>query len=349
MNDNDDTSQGDFQSALLTEFGVPPATDDTTPPAPTPGEGEGEGGEATPPAAGAEVTPPEGEQPKGNEPPKPQGGEGDDDTPKPGEGEATDIPKETPEEKANREALEAANKEEPKPLTAEDIKKVLDERESSTQERVSQLHEAREAIINKVYPEGIDTKIYDTDGKVIKDAQEIVDRGLINERTGEPYTYEEAASFMLQANKKIAEQVEELNSWAEDVAEQNISLNEGNQRVMEQWGDILKAMPNVAKRLADEYVNTQLTFDKTGSYITKMATTPERFYNLVMPAYQKLGEAMAAQNAAATQQQAQEQAQQQQNEQNERMGLPPQRGTSDTKANTGNPMLDALVDELNKG
>lgn len=348
MNENDSApTQDDFQSALVAEF--TPASDNTTPPAPAPTSDEG-AGDATPPVAGAEV-PPVDNKPSDGEPPKPQGGE--EDAPKDGEqpkpGEATDIPKETPEEKANREAQEAANKEEPKPLTAEDIKKVLDERESSSQERVSQLHEAREAIISKVYPEGIDTKIYDTDGKVIKTAQDIVDRGLVNERTGEPYTYEEAASFMLEANKKMAEQVEELNSWAENVAEENISLNEGNQRVMAQWGDTLKAMPNLAAKLAEEYVSTQLTFDKTNSYITKMAMTPERFYGLVMPAYQKLGEALTAQQAAAQTQQQQEQNEQQQNEQAERNGLPPQRGTSDTRANTGNPMLDALVDELNKG
>lgn len=342
MNDNEIPSQDDFQSALVAEF--TPASEDITPPAPAPASDEGAGG-TPPPAAGAEVPPTDDKTPPAGEPQKPQGGE--EDAPK--DGEATDIPKETPEEKANREAQEAANKEEPKPLTAEDIKKVLDERESSSQERVSQLHEAREAIISKVYPEGIDTKIYDTDGKVIQTAQDIVDRGLVNERTGEPYTYEEAASFMLEANKKMAEQVEELNSWAENVAEENISLNEGNQRVMQQWGDTLKAMPNLAKQLAEEYVSTQLTFDKTNSYITKMAMTPERFYGLVMPAYQKLGEALAAKNTAAADQQAADQRAAEENEQAERNGLPPQRGTSDTRANTGNPMLDALVDELNKG
>lgn len=348
---NDDN---DFQAAFIAELGgTPPDTESTTPPAPTPANGEGEGGEQTP-AAGTEgeqpVTPPAGsDQPKDGEPAAPQGGEqpnpADGEQPKPGE----PAKAETPEEKANREALEAAQAEAPKPLTPDDIKNAVRDYHSETTQRVEQVHQARNEIIEKIYPEGIDKNIYDSNGQVVKTAQDIVDRGLINERTGEPYTYDEAASFMLEAGRKMSENIEELNSWAENVAEQNISLVEGNHRVMEQWGDVLKAMPKLAQELAAEYVTTQLEFDKTGSYITRMGMAPEAYYNRVMAPYKQLGEALAAKAALEQSQQTEQQQQQQQNEQNERNGLPPQRGTSTVKANTGDEMVDALVDELNKG
>lgn len=340
-----DNNQDEFQTALAAEFDLPPDTDDTTPPAPATASDE-DGGEKPPKVEleGEQPVPPvaEGEKPKPSESADLQNDE--------------QSKQETAEEKANRETKEAANTEPPKPLTAEDIQAAIRADRTETQGRVEQIHSVREEIVGKLYPEGIDKNIYDTDNKVIKTAQDIVDRGLMNERTKEPYTYEEAASFILDANRQMAQNIEELNSWAETVAEQNISLIESNQRVISQWGEILNAMPDLAKELADEYINTQLEFDKTGSYITRMGMLPEKYYSRIMAPYKKLGEALANQQATQQTTQAQqeqqlkaEKQQKQQDEQAERNGLPPQRGNSSTKANTGDPMLDALVDELNKG
>lgn len=352
MSSNDTPS--DFTAAFEAEMGVTPPANDPTPPAPTPVDGEGEGGEQ-PSKASTEgeqpVSPPAGTpQPKVDEPAAPQDGE------KPnGEGEEPSKPaedgqkKETAEETANREGQEAAGTDEPKPLTSEDIKKAIAEANSESTQRIERVQHVRDEIISTVHPEGIDKNIYDSNGNVIKTAQDIVDRGLINEHTGEPYTYEQAAQFILEANRQMTENVEQLNSWAESVAEQNINLHEGNQRVMEKWGDILQAMPELAKDLAAKYITKQLEFDKTNSYITKMAMTPEEFYDTVMPPYRKLGEALANKRVEEENAAAQQQQQEQQQEQAERTGLPPQRGQSAVKANTGDPMLDALVDELAKG
>lgn len=335
MDDNNKLTESDFQDALATEFGLvpdsatPPAADDTPPTPPAPAPADDDAG-ATPPAAEEQV-PPAGDTPPAGEPANPQG----DATP-PAAGEEEQPPA-------------AGEAEQPKPLTPDDIKAAIREANQETAQRVDQVHSAREEIISKIYPGGIDRNIYDSDGKVIKTAQDIVDRGLINERTNEAYTYEEAASFVLEANRKMTENINELNQWAENVAEQNISLVESNKRVMDQWGETLKAMPDVAKELAETYITTQLEFDKTGSYITRMGMSPEQFYSTVLAPYKQMGATMAqqqaAEQAAAQQQAAQAAAAQQQ----ERNGLPPQRGTAETKANTGDPMLDALVDELNKG
>lgn len=315
--------EGDFTNALYEEFGIEPEAATPEPQAPTPEAGE------------------EGKQPDTVETPKAEDDgqvpeDKTDEPAKPAEG----APETDGAEDKKPEAPEA-----PKYLTKDDVVEAMREYEQQTQGRVDQVHEARQQIIDTLHPEGIDTNIYDTNGNVVKTAQDIVDRGLINERTGEPFTYEEAASFMLQAQQQMAKNVEELNNWAEDIAEKNISLIESNKRVMEQYSDLLQAMPNVAKQLADTYIKTHLEFDKTGNYITKMTMSPEDFYALTLAPYRQLGEALAQKAALESSQQKQEQ----QNEQAERMGLPPQRGQSAMKSNTGDAMLDALMDELNKG
>lgn len=318
MNEDSSVAAPDFQGALLEEFGLTPEPDTATPQAPTPETGsESNKGEAEPaPTAVTE----EPVSPAKVEPEAPQGAD-------------------TKPEVKTEDAPEA-----PKYATKDDVLDAMREYNEQTTGRVNQVHEVRNEIIEKLHPQGIDTNIYDSTGEVVKTAQDIVDRGLIKEN-GEPFTYDEAASFMLQAQQQMAKNVEELNNWADNIAEQNVSLIEQNTRVMDKWGDVLKAMPETAQKLATLYVEKQLEFDKTNSYITKMSMTPEEFYDTTLAPYVQFANMMAQQEAQASQQQT-ERAQ---SEQAERNGLPSQRGQSEMKSNTGNPMIDALIDEMNKG
>lgn len=231
---------------------------------------------------------------------------------------------------------------EPQYATREDVKEAMREYNQETQEQASQHVAIRDDIIKAAYPQGVDQNVYDSDGKIIKTAQDIVDRELVNERTGDVYTYEEAASFMLQAAQKQSENMEELTKWADNVADINMSLADSSRRVMEQHGDILSdpAHAEMKDRLAKTYIETQVKFDETGQYVTQVAMLPEDFYAIALGPYRDL--------AAASAQKAAEEAAAAKSQQQERNGLPPQRGTSDTKANTGDPMLDALLDELKK-
>jgi hypothetical protein len=209
-----------------------------------------------------------------------------------------------------------------------------------TTERVDTVNTARDEIIKVMHPEGIDKNIYDTSGNVIKTAQDIVDRELLNPKTNEPFTYEQAASWLMDSQRQMNENVEELNSYAENIAETNISLSEGNRQVMSQWGDVLNSMPNVAEQLAETYIKT-IEFDKTGSYVVKAPVDPVTFYDMALAPYLELATTMSELQTMkdnAAQQEAVA-------ERDERIGLP-QRGTSKVKSNTGDPMLDALMDEL---
>jgi len=356
---NQDSNQTpDFAAVLAAELGQPPADGATNQSTSTSTDGNSDGVQAEQPSKAVtegeqQVTPAEGEQPGKGEPASPQDGEDDKktektDEEKAAEAEAEKVKNETTEETAARHAQEAAEKsaaEEPKFATKDDVRDALHEYQKETSERISRVNEAKQGIISKVHPEGIDQKIYDSNGNVIKTAQDIVDRGLINEATHEPFTYEEAASFMLQAQQKTAENIKELETWAEGIAEKNINLMESNARVMAKWGETLSKLPKeTVEKLAETYITKQVRFDDTGSYVTDVAMSPEDFYDTVMAPYSELNAALAAKAQLEEATQQQEQAAEQQ----ERNGIPPQRGTSSVKANTGDPMLDALVDELNK-
>lgn len=313
MSDNTNPSESDFQDAFAAEMGATPE-----------------------PVAVAVATPPVVE-------------DAPEEAPVVEDAPVVEEKVESAEEIATRESQEAADAAaaaEPKFATKDDVAAALREYNAETSGRIDKVSAAREEVIGHLYPEGIDKTIYDTNGKVIKTAQDIVDRGLINERTGEAFEYEEAASFMLDAQRQMNQNVEDLNKWAEKVAEENISLVEGNQRVMEKWGETFKTLPKeTVAMLADTYITQQLKFDKTNSYITEMNMAPEAFYDLVMAPYSQLSQALAAQATAEAAVKSHEQGQ----EQAERNGIPPQRGAADVKSNTGDPMVDALIDEMNKG
>lgn len=321
MDENTKPTETDFQDALAAEFDLPPSTDEITQPAPAPAV-VAEAEPVVPPVAEVQVPPSEATTPPEGEPVTPPVVEAD--------------PNDTP----------IVEPDTTKFATKDDVVDALRQYNQETTGRIDRVKEATNQVIESLYPTGLDRNIYDTNGNVIKTAQDIVDRGLINDKTGEPYEYDQAASFILEAHQKMNQNIEELNGWAERVAEENISLIEGNTRVMEKWGDTLSTLSKeTVEQLAETYITKQLKFDDTNSYITEMSMTPEEFYSVVLAPYAQLNETLAAKTAL----EATVKAQEQRSEQMERNGIPPQRGASDVQANTGDPMLDALVNELNKG
>lgn len=263
--------------------------------------------------------------------------------------EAALVATEKSEETAARHAEDAAKKaatDAPTFATKEDVAAALREDREQTTSRVDNVFKARNEVIKQLHPEGIDQKIYDTNGNIIKTAQDIVDRGLTNEKTQEPYTYDEAASFMLSAGEQMAKNVEELNDWAEKVAEKNINLRESNDRVIAKYGEVFKTLPKeTVQMLADTYISKQLKFGEGDGYIVEMNMTPEEYYDTVMAPYSNLTKSIEAEKTKAETDEAAKKA----SEQEERNGgIPKQRGNSDVKANTGNSFTDALLDELAK-
>lgn len=229
---------------------------------------------------------------------------------------------------------------EPEYATKDDVKSAFREFNQEQTQRISTVKSAQQAVLEKIAPDGLDRNIYDSDGNVVHTAQDIIDRGLFNPKTQAPFeSYEEAASWMMDAQKTKNEEAERLESQAEALAELNVNLMEDQQRVVDQWGDTLKAMPEVAKRLADTYVRHFVKSDPKTEMIVEVAKTPTEFYNEMVPLYVQAAEAQAEAERIKTEYQAKA-------TQDERVDLPA-RGRSKSKANTGRGDLDALLDEFN--
>jgi 3-oxoacyl-[acyl-carrier protein] reductase len=250
------------------------------------------------------------------------------------------APTEAPATDSENEEAPVVKEEAPQFATKRDVIDAMREYEQGKNEVASTTESVKNDIISILYPEGVDTKLYDSNGEAINTAQDIVDRKLVNPNTNEPFTYEQAASWILNSQRQVNEQVEQLNKYAEDLAHTNMDLIDGNQRVLEKWGDVLEAMPGVARQLQEAYMKT-LTMDESGQYVVKASINPVEFYDIALAPYKQLGEALVRQQEL----EAAQQGAQAVNERDERVGIP-QRGTSNVKANTGDEFLDALVDEL---
>lgn len=309
----------DFHAAFAAELGVEPPKEETPPADDTPPAGDD-----TPPA---DDTGGEGETPPAPE----QGGE------TPPEGEET--PPEGDEEQPPAEEPPSAD-EPPKPIDRNDIISAIREEREAQQARQNRVSDVKQMVLEHLHPQGIDRKLYDSENRVINTAQDIVDRGLINPETKESFTYEEAARWMMNAQKELNQQVEQVEKYAEEIGEVYVNLKEGNDRVEELYGDYLRVMPGVSKQLSEMYFKT-LRIDPETNIVIEAPLDPVEFYSKALAPYIKMAE-----QAVAQQQKEDAEAKKRANSQrDDRTGLPP-RGSTKSKPNTGDPFLDALMNEM---
>ena len=179
-----------------------------------------------------------------------------------------ETPEETPEEAPEaeeevKEEPEAPEVPEEKPsLSSEDIKKALREVEAEKASYTDEVKSTTKEVLESFYPEGIDRQLRDKDGDPIKSIEDVMER--IDPRTGENFTEERAASWLLEEQQKLNKQVEELEASAERVAEVNINLKKDAERVVEKYADVLKNNPKVAEKARALYENTLRKDPKTG-------------------------------------------------------------------------------------
>jgi methyl-accepting chemotaxis protein len=246
-------------------------------------------------------------------------------------------------EKAEDDEKQPSTAEQPGYATKDDVAAALREYTQEQTDRSSLLKRASTEVIEKMYPDGIDKNIYDSNGNKIETAQDIIDRGLANPQSGELFdTYEEAASWLLNAQRTTNQNAEDLQNYADDVAEVNVDLNNGIQRIDAEWGQVLDSMPKVAEQIKNNYENTLVKDSKTG-LVTKAPIDIKQFYDSALAPYMQLGEQMAK-NEQLEKMQKDRQAV---DDRDERIDMP-SRGSSKTKANTGDEFVDALIDEINE-
>jgi hypothetical protein len=188
------------------------------------------------------------------------------------------------------------SKEEPdeKSTTKEAIKEALQEIDDAKNSRSSHIDALKKEVAETLYPEGIDRQLRDSDGDPITGIDDLVK--LNNPRTGELFTDEEAGAWLLAAQQKLNKDIEQVESFIEQVAETNANVTEGAERVAAKYGDILKADDKLRQSLITAYDKTLVKDPKTGITISA-PLTPEEFFDPILGP--RMAEKVEADQAAA--------------------------------------------------
>lgn len=201
----------------------------------------------------------------------PAGTDDDDDGDKPADDKSAD-------DEADDEDKEAEEKPAPN-LTKEALKEAIQEIETSKADRSNTLNDFKAEVSKTLYPEGLSRQLRDSEGDPITGIEDLVQ--LINPATQEYFTDEEAGAWLLREQKKLNEDVQVVEKFIEDVAEVNLAIQEGSERVIQKHGKILKENPELTDRLLAGYNKTLIKDPESGVAI-KAPVTVEEFFDLAL-------------------------------------------------------------------
>lgn len=215
-------------------------------------------------------------------------------TEEPEEPEESEEPEEAEEPEAPEEPLkkEPTDEEVETPSTREEIKAALMELEKERATRDSGLNAMQEEVLNTLYPEGVDRQLRDADGDPIKGIEDLtgvdpqtgasVGNGLINPNTGDVFTEEEAARYILRGQQRLNEQVQLMEDQAYKIAETQLSLKESSDRVEAEFGDVLNSLPpETVKQITDAYIRT-LRRDPNTGMVVDVPLDAYEFYSIAL-------------------------------------------------------------------
>lgn len=202
-------------------------------------------------------------------------------------------PNETPKQKAEREAKEAADAE---AVSQEDEEPNTAARDARVAARESaQQVEAVKADVREKMFANTPQVLQDADGDPIRVIEDVMK--LVNPRTNEPFTEEEAGMWLISAQQKFNQNLAQMEKQIDDIADVNVDLKDQADAISEVYGELLKAMPDLQKSLWTEYEKT-LVKDSTSNIITKAPVSLKNFYDIQLKPYQKLAEQLENQEDA---------------------------------------------------
>jgi hypothetical protein len=190
--------------------------------------------------------------------------------------------------------------EKPKDLPQEEdptkraVKEALQEIDEARVSRSSQVEALKREVAETLYPEGIDRQLRDSDGDPITGIDDLTN--LINPKTGDLFTEEEAGTWLLSAQQKLNQDIETVEKFIENVAEVNANITENAQRVAAKYGDILSADDKLRERLIQAYDKTLVKDPKTGVTLNAPVDVME-FFDIALES--KLADKIVADQAAA--------------------------------------------------
>jgi hypothetical protein len=199
-----------------------------------------------------------------------------------------EIIEKTDDEKTTEQA-KVADEEDKKaePTTADIVRDTLREADISRVNLEKTRESYQKEIIDSLYPEGVDRQLVDAEGNPINGVSDLLK--LINPETNEYFSHEEAASYLLDAQQKLNKELTDFDKGIEAIADTNITLLDGAKQVASEYGELLKALPDVAKKLKDAYFKT-LTTDPKTNIILKATIPIDEFYEASLAPYKKMAD-----------------------------------------------------------
>lgn len=162
-------------------------------------------------------------------------------------------------------------------------------------------------VMQKMYADAPAT-LQDADGDPINSIEDVMQ--LIDPRTGEAFTENDAGMWLLSAQQEFNKQVAEREKNAEKVAELNVDIKDQADSINSKYGEFLKNNVELRDQLWQQFEKT-LEKDPNSGIIVKMPLSLEEFYESQLAPRVEAQQHIQQQQsqAQAVQQQAQEQQQ----------------------------------------
>lgn len=204
-------------------------------------------------------------------------------------------PNETPEQKTERERIEAEAAARASETEEEDAPDASTRTARQTAREAAREVEAVATDIREKMYANVPRVLSDKDGDPITSINDVMN--LVNPNTGEGFTDEEAAVWLLSAQQQFNQNLANQDKEITQIAELNLDLKDQADSISYEYGELLKAMPDLRDQVWAEYHKT-LVRDPETDIITKAPVSMESFYDMALQPYVKLAESLEAQETA---------------------------------------------------
>ena len=155
-----------------------------------------------------------------------------------------------------------------------------------------------------------------------------------------PSRWMRVAQWIMDQRQSISRNLDEIRDNAMMIAETNQSLLDGMDRVRAEYGDLLATIPEINQQVTNAYLKT-LTIDQERGVVTNAPVDMVDFYRMALAPYKQLSSEISRRKEVEAELEKRKAV----IGRDDRQGLK-QRGTSKSKSNTGDPFVDAFIDEL---
>lgn len=174
----------------------------------------------------------------------------------------------------------------------------------SAREQQQQIDSIKADVRDKLFGEKI-TELRDLEGNAIKTPEDLMQYN--NQATGQPFTREEAREYLADQKQALADKNTRDDAEIDRITDLNLNLRDQVDVIDYQYGELLKAMPELKDQLWSDYLKT-VTQDSKSGIITAAPLRLEDFYRRALEPYAEMGRRLESQDTSSTQQQTEQQA-----------------------------------------